>query len=153
MLQYHITFYEKDNTMIKSTTIDKFAISLSGVCMLHCLLAPVLITLAPILTLSAAVEDVLFHQLMLWIVLPTSVIALFLGCRQHQLVSIAATGFLGMLILVVVAFFGHDLFGLYAEKFATSLGGLILAGSHYLNYRACQTVTCEDKNCSTAHHH
>ena len=139
--------------MIKSTTIDKFAISLSGVCLMHCLLAPVLVTLAPIFTLSAVAEDILFHQLMLWIVLPTSIIALFLGCRKHRLFSIAATGFLGMLILVIVAFFRHDIFGSVAEKFATSIGGITLAGSHYLNYRACQTISCNDKNCSTVHHH
>jgi len=139
--------------MIKSTTIDKFAISLSGVCLMHCLLAPVLVTLTPIFTLSAVAEDILFHQLMLWIVLPTSMVALFLGCRKHRLFSIAATGLLGILILVIVAFFGHEFFGSVAEKIATSIGGLILAGSHYLNYRACQTITCSDTNCSTAHHH
>lgn len=139
--------------MIKSTTIDKLAISLSAVCLMHCLLTPVLVTLIPIFALSALVEDILFHQLMLWIVLPTSVVALFLGCRRHRQLSIAATGILGMAILIVVAFYGHDLFGIAAEKIATSVGGLVLAMSHYLNYRACQMITCDDKNCSSVHHH
>jgi len=139
--------------MIKSTTIDKFAISLSAVCLVHCLLAPILMTLFPIFTLSALAEDILFHQLMLWIVLPTSVVALLLGCRKHRKLSIAATGALGMAILIAVAFFGHDIFGVTIEKFATSIGGLVLALSHYLNYRACQMISCNDKNCATVHHH
>lgn len=139
--------------MIKSTTIDKFAISLSAVCLVHCLLTPVLITLIPVLSVSALIEDLLFHQLMLWLVIPSSVVALSLGCHQHRLRSIVVTGLLGMLILVCVAFLGHDLFSPIQEKVATSIGGLILAVSHYLNYRACQSIVCEDKNCVSKHHH
>ena len=120
---------------------------------MHCLLTPVLITLLPILSLSAFVEDVLFHQLMLWLVLPTSCIALFLGCRKHKRLSIAATGAIGMAVLVAVAFFGHEWFGVGGEKIATTVGGLILAASHFLNFRACQSITCDARNCSTQHHH
>jgi len=139
--------------MIKSTSLDKFAILLSSVCLVHCLITPVLITLLPILTLNAFVEDLLFHQLMLWLVIPTSVVALFLGCRKHKQWHIAATGILGIAILIAVAMIGHDWFSLTTEKIATSAGGLILACSHYFNYKACQSVTCSDRNCATKHHH
>lgn len=139
--------------MIKSTTLDKFGIFLSGVCLVHCLVTPVLVTLAPIFSLAALTEDLLFHTLMLWIVLPTSCIALFLGCRKHKKLSIAVTGIVGMLILISVALFGHDFFGETNEKIVTTIGGLIIAASHYLNFRACQSITCEDLNCSTKHHH
>lgn len=139
--------------MIKSTHLDRVAILLSGVCLVHCLVTPILITVLPIITLSALMEDIIFHQMMLWIVLPTSCLALFLGCRKHKLLSIAGTGFLGLAILVAVAFFGHELFGLAGEKVATSMGGLILAYSHFLNYRACQSISCSDNNCATQHHH
>lgn len=139
--------------MFNSNTLDKFAILLSGVCLVHCLLTPVLITLLPIISSSTFMEDVLFHQLMLWAVLPTSFIALFLGCRKHKQFMIAGTGAIGICILVAVAFFGHEWFGISGEKIATSIGGLVLALSHYLNYRACQNTTCDDGNCSTQHHH
>ena len=66
---------------------------------------------------------------------------------------IAGTGIVGLGILVAVAFFGHEWFGITGEKFATSIGGLVLAISHYLNYRACQNTTCDDNNCATKHHH
>jgi len=58
-----------------------------------------------------------------------------------------------MTILIAVAFFGHEWFGLTGEKIATSIGGLVVAVSHYFNYRACQSITCSDANCSTKHHH
>lgn len=139
--------------MLNSNSLDKFAILLSGVCMVHCLITPVAVTLLPIISLTAFVEDLLFHQLMLWLVLPTSSFALFLGCRKHKRLEIAATGIAGMLILISVALVGHVWFGTMGEKIATSIGGLVLASSHYLNFRACQRITCDDKNCSTKHHH
>ena len=139
--------------MIQSTTLDKIGILLSGVCLLHCLVTPIIVTLVPILSLSLAVEHLLFHTLMLWLVLPTSCIALFLGCRKHKKIPIAVTGIIGMLILVAVASVGHDLFGESGEKIAATIGGLIIAASHYLNYRACQSITCSDSNCATKHHH
>jgi len=139
--------------MLNSTRFDKFAILLSGACLVHCLLTPVFVTLMSIVSSSSLIEDILFHQLMLWAVLPTSFIALFLGCRKHKQFFIAGSGALGLSILVAVAFFGHEWFGITGEKIATSVGGLVLALSHYLNYRACQNTTCEDRNCSTEHHH
>lgn len=139
--------------MIQSTTLDKIGVLLSGVCILHCLITPIAITLIPIISLNTFVEDVLFHQLMLWLVLPTSCIALFIGCRKHRDILIAATGIVGMLILIIVAFFGHDLFGISGEKIATSVGGIILAISHTLNFRACQQLICADAKCTAEHHH
>jgi len=139
--------------MINSHILDKFAILLSGLCLVHCLLTPVIITLLPIISTSVLTEDVLFHQLLLWVVLPISFFALFMGCRKHKQFAIAGAGIVGVSILVVVAFFGHEWFGHTGEKVATSIGGLILAFSHYLNYRTCQSITCEDNNCATEHHH
>ena len=139
--------------MIKSESLDKFAIALSGVCIVHCLISPIIITLLPIFALNSMVEDILFHQLMLWIVLPTSCIALFIGCRKHREILIAITGIVGMLILIIVAFFGHDLFNSSYEKIMTIVGGLVLAISHTLNYQACQKRICDDKRCTSKHHH
>ena len=139
--------------MIKSTTLDKLGIFLSGICLLHCLITPVIITLIPIISINVLVEDLLFHQLMLWIVVPTSCVALFIGCRKHKRLPIALTGIIGMAILITVALFGHDIFGETAEKVMTSIGGLTLASSHFLNFRACQSISCDDNNCSTEHHH
>ena len=139
--------------MIQSTTLDKFGILLSGVCMVHCLVTPVLMTLVPILSLNAWVEDFLFHQLMLWLVIPTSCVALLLGCRKHKNVSIVVTGIVGITVLLFVAFFGHDLLGESMEKWVMTIGGFIVATSHYLNFRACQSITCSTENCATEHHH
>lgn len=138
---------------MKSAAFDRFAVILSGICILHCLLAPVLLTLLPILSISAFVEDLVFHQLMLWLVLPTSAVALVLGCRKHRKPMILITGAVGMLMLIIVAFWGHSIMMVAYEKVATTAAGLLLAFSHYLNYKACQDLICNDQNCQTDHHH
>lgn len=136
-----------------SEFLDKFAVLLTGICIVHCLIAPIAITLLPIITLSSMVEDILFHQMMLWLVLPSSLFALFIGCKKHRNFAIVATGMLGLAILVTVALLGHDVLSITQEKIFTIVGGLVLAASHVMNYRACQSQTCNDKNCATEHHH
>ena len=138
---------------MKTAAFDKFAVMLSGICILHCLLAPVVLTLLPILSVSAFVEDLVFHKLMLWLVLPTSAIALVLGCRKHRDFSILLTGAAGMLMLILIAFWAHSLLSANGEKIATTAAGLLLAFSHYLNYRACNSISCDDQDCQSKHHH
>ena len=145
--------HTESNSLHTASRLDRLAVLLSGVCVLHCLLAPVVITLLPIISMNAFLEDVLFHQLMLWLVLPTSAVALLIGCRNHRDWKILGSGVLGMSMLVLVALLGHDLFLPWQEKLATSIAGLILAVSHILNFRACQALTCADNNCSSDHHH
>lgn len=139
--------------MIRAINLDKLGIFLSGVCLTHCLITPIVVTLLPIITLNSFIEDVLFHKLMLWLVLPTSCAALFIGCRKHREPLIAGTGILGMLILIIIAFFGHDILSTHGERVATSIGGIVLAISHILNFRACQSRVCPDTKCTSKHHH
>ena len=139
--------------LINSPALDKFAIFLSGVCVVHCLITPIAITMLPLFLANSLLEDVLFHKAILWFVLPTSCIALFIGCRKHRDLLIASTGIVGMLLLVLIAFFAHDVLTPLQEKTATSVAGLILAASHLLNYKACQEQPCDDEQCATNHHH
>lgn len=138
---------------LNSTSLDKFAVFLSGVCVVHCLVAPIAITMLPLFIANSLLEDILFHKAILWFVLPTSCIALFVGCRKHRDWLIAGTGIAGMLLLVLIAFFAHDLLSSTQEKIATSAAGLILAASHVLNYKACQAQPCDSEQCASIHHH
>ena len=65
------------------STADKAAIGLSLLCALHCLALPLFLSLFPALV-AIGFEDERFHLLMLVSVVPMSLFALTLGCRQHQ---------------------------------------------------------------------
>ena len=121
--------------------LDAIAVVLSGVCMGHCLVLPLMLTVFPILNVNL-LSETLFHLLMLVVILPVSVIALTIGCLFHKDAMTLVLGTLGLSILTITAFFGHQLFGLNGERILTSLGGLILACAHVQNYRCCRRDNC-----------
>ena len=120
---------------------DRVAISTSALCMIHCLATPFLIIGVPVLS-STFIAGEAFHRFLVWIVLPVSLVALFIGCRRHKDAVVAAFGGLGLLLLVLTAYFGHQLLGETGERVATVVGGLILAMGHFRNYRLCRLAEC-----------
>ncbi|OQX34186.1 MAG: hypothetical protein B0D96_09975 [Candidatus Sedimenticola endophacoides] len=121
--------------------LDIIAVSISGLCAVHCLLTPLALILFPVLSGSLfAGED--FHQLLLWVILPTSGLAMWLGCRQHKDRLVLLFGLVGLSLLMLAAFQGHDWFGEWGERLVTVLGGSIMAIGHVRNYRLCRSDQC-----------
>lgn len=122
--------------------LDSLAVILSGTCMVHCLALPVLVTLFPIVQ-GSLLEEQYFHLIMLGLILPTSLIALAVGCRKHKDPVTMALGAAGLVTLTVTALIGHEIFGVLGERIVTSFGGLILATAHIRNYRCCREANCQ----------
>lgn len=116
--------------------------SLSFLCVAHCLLVPLLVLLMPVVA-SLPVADEGFHQLLVWAVLPSSLLALTLGCRKHRHWQVLAFGGFGLLLLVGSALFGHDLLGELGEKLGTVIASGFIAASHLKNYRLCKKSLCK----------
>ncbi len=124
-----------------STGIDKVAISLSFLCAVHCLVLPVALVMLPALA-ATTFGDESFHKWMLVAVLPTSLVALTMGCRRHRNMSVMAIALPGLAILTFTAFFGHDLLGESGEKTASLLGASLIALSHFRNHALCKRLHC-----------
>lgn len=123
------------------TVADKTAIGLSTLCAIHCLMLPVAIVMLPSL-LATSFGDESFHQWLLLAVIPSSAIALTLGCRKHGRWGVVTTGVLGLSVLVFTAFFGHDLLGELGEKVASIAGALLIVAGHLQNHLACRAGRC-----------
>jgi len=121
--------------------LDRLALGLSAACALHCLLAPVALVTLPVLA-GSVLADEHFHQVLLLLVLPASVVALALGCRRHKDTRVLALGAMGLSILVLTAALGHDLAGKLGEKLMTVAGALALSTGHARNYRLCRRSSC-----------
>jgi len=121
--------------------MDKSAMGLSFLCLAHCLLLPSVAVLLPAL-IAVPLEDELFHRALLVGVVPLSVLALAMGCRQHKSWSVFICGVVGVIILVLAGLFGHDLVGEIGERIATVIGSLFIIVSHYRNYRMCCRHRC-----------
>lgn len=128
-----------------SGLLDAAGALLSGVCVLHCLLLPLALTLLPVLQVSLLGEDS-FHQLLLVFILPVSVVALSIGCRQHKGWPVFLLGAGGLAVLCFAASFGHSTLGMTGERLLTSAGGLLLVAAHWQNYRACREASCDHKD-------
>lgn len=125
----------------KRRLLDTTAVVLSGVCMLHCLALPIVLTVLPIVNVSL-MDETTFHLVMMVVILPISLIALTIGCRQHKDRLTLILGATGLAILTSTALFGHVWFGLSGERIMTSIGGLVLASAHIQNYRCCRQDDC-----------
>jgi hypothetical protein len=121
-----------DNSSRRRALLDKIAVGLSGLCLLHCLLLPFVIAVLPFL--GQFDEDHLHAELLIFVI-PVSVIALAVGFRRHGQSSVLITGTAGLIILILGALIVHDLYGLIADRAMTVSGSLILAYTHYRNFR------------------
>ena len=129
--------------MIKSQLrSDKLAMGLSLACVIHCFFAPSIIILAYGIS-SFAVEAELIHYLLLFLTLPISAFALYIGYKNHKVVSFVYSGFIGLSLLILAVVL-ESILGEPGERGLTVIGSIILAFSHYKNHRICKELECEE---------
>lgn len=121
--------------------LDRMAIAASALCAVHCLATPLLVVLVPLLT-STLLADESFHRWMLLWVVPTSALALWLGCRRHGNRPVLILGLAGLTLITWSAFWAHELVGEFGERVATVAGGLTIVAGHWRNYRLCRKDDC-----------
>lgn len=124
---------------------DRLAISLSFLCVLHCLALPLLVVMLPSV-IALYFEGEAFHLWMIVAVIPTSLYALMMGCKQHQRYRLLVMGAMGLSLLVAALLLEGTEIGERFEKILTVLGSVLIVIGHLLNYRLCQRT----HDCDTA---
>jgi MerC mercury resistance protein len=112
--------------------LDRLAIALSGLCVVHCLASAVL--LAMLSTVGGALLNPIFHEIGLTLAIGLGAIALGRGVLQHGYIMPVAMGSLGLGIMAGAMSLPHD--GGGGEVLWTIIGVGILAFGHDLNRRA-----------------
>ena len=116
----------------KTEWLDRAAVLLSALCLLHCLALPLIVAGLPVL--ARAADDHL-HAQVLVVVIPLSVVALGLGFRHHRKPWIVWAGVAGLAILVAGATIAHTYYGPRVDTAVTVLGSIVLAVAHFYNSR------------------
>jgi hypothetical protein len=83
--------------------LDQVAISMAVICGIHCLVTPLLLVALPIIATTFWVDQN-FHLWMLLLVIPTTSLAVWSGCRRHRdrwVFGLAAVG-LSLLVVALV---------------------------------------------------
>lgn len=125
-----------------TAAMDRSAIGLSVVCLLHCLALPVALTMSPALA-AYWFADESFHTMLVYVVLPTSIVAIGLGCKRHRTFAVIAWGASGLLALTLAVVLGSALLSEAGEKLLTMVGAVLVVVAHVQNFRLCRRCDCE----------
>ena len=120
---------------------DKFAITLSLACAIHCLFVPSFVILSAGF-LSITIDNEFFHKLLIFIVVPISIFALYAGYKNHKTSSFIPMAVFGLLMLILAVVLGESVLGETGERIFTLFGSAALAYAHYKNYQTCKELDC-----------
>ncbi len=153
----------KTKSCVSHGWLDSLAISMSVICAVHCLLTPLLITLLPIISTTFWVHEN-FHLWMVFLVVPTTLLAVFMGCRKHKDKLVAILSVTGLAFIVFVAIYQYTFHSLQPladcgvcpscaqigtigflnpTTIFNSIGGLFLASAHFRNFKLCRKADCD----------
>ena len=116
---------------------DRIGISLSGLCMVHCMLLPVVLIAVPLWSTAETLHDWL-HPLFLVALLPISLMALLATADKPTPKSVRVLLGLGLLVIVLASLFGHEEGGRILETAITLLGSGMLVTGHWRNGQICR---------------
>ena len=109
--------------------LDRAAIGLSGLCLVHCLAAAVLVALAS--TAGGMLLHPLFHEVGLVFAIGLGAVALGRGALEHGMMMPPAMGSLGLGVMAGAMTLGHG--PNHDEALWTIIGVALLAFGHRLN--------------------
>ncbi|WP_310476189.1 MerC domain-containing protein [Sandarakinorhabdus sp.] len=114
--------------------LDRIAIGLSGLCLLHCMAGFVLLSL---FALTGDWLDHRVHLIGLVLAMPLAALALWRGWRQHGRLPIGLLGGVGLLVMAASLLVVH---GGVTEMLVSMLGVSLLALAHWQNLKALRTI-------------
>ena len=113
-----------------ASLLDRLAIGLSGLCLLHCMAGFVLLSL---FALTGDWLDHRVHVVGLLLAMPLAAVALWRGWRRHGQVAIGMLGLVGLLVMTASLVVEH---GDLAEMLVSMAGVSLLALAHWRNLKA-----------------
>ena len=140
---------------------DKIGLVLSSICMVHCVLTPLVMLLLPF-TLEMFDHD-RFHEWVFWPILAVALVAFYRGYRTSRKPLILLLGTLGVSILASAHALGTWLGNETLEYGITIIGSALLVTAHLKNLRAInhhhhhkqrlKIVTAKIHSCPSCDHH
>ena len=123
---------------------DRLGAWTSALCVVHCLLTPVLLSFSAVLAhLLPAEESV--HRSLALLVAFFGAVALIAGFRRHRRALVLLMMILGLSCIAGAAWFGDKLPSHGVEVLITFLGSGFMIGAHRLNHTFCKACACASK--------
>lgn len=130
---------------------DILGVGLSVLCLIHCLVLPVLIAFAPVLLKNLPGDDAT-HRTLAVVIGLVGFLAFRSGYKVHRRRWLLWLFSLGLLLIAVAAALGEAVLTGYGEAAITVVGGILLVTAHLFNHSFCRSCVVEDCNhsCSPA---
>ena len=143
--------------------LDALGVCASTLCMIHCLVFPLLLVALPLWNLSSGTDDSVaaeglarcvaccstsgdfwIHAGFLATVAPMGLVAWGAGYRHHRRLKALGLGAVGVLLLFGALLFGHQLFGRRGEQVMTVTGSICMVSAHLWNRCQCRCCRSPD---------
>ena len=121
---------------------DMIGMGLSGLCMVHCLVFPLLISFAPPILRELPGDDVTHRVLAIGIALAGG-LAFRSGFKVHRKGWILALFLLGIALISTAAALGEPVLSPYGETGITVCGSLLLITAHWCNRSFCHSCAVD----------
>lgn len=126
------------------STLDKIGIAASSICALHCALAPILITVAPLIGLGFIFEE-RFETIFILASLGIAFLSLVWGFyKSHRKFEPLYLLLLGASLIGISRM--ETPFSFLPEPLLMACGGLSIAISHYINLKLCNHCSSCDSD-------
>ena len=132
----------KKTTLKHSTSLDRIGVFVSTLCIIHCILFPLLIILIP--TTRGLFNDLLIEGTLLFLGIVVGCISFVSSFKIHKNTKPLMIGLSGIALLTIDLFVlrganNHfDLFGFLSVQPLMILGGVLLLVGHVHNLRNCK---------------
>ena len=120
---------------------DRLGIITSTLCFVHCLAAPVLLSLSAVYAHFLPSEEST-HRVLALLVTLLGVFAIGNGFRKHRRPSVLLFTGAGILLVFSAALFGDRLPNHWMEVVLTLVGGCCMIVAHRMNHTFCGRCAC-----------
>ena len=120
---------------------DRVGVWASALCVVHCLLTPVLLSISTVFVHFLPSEERV-HRSLAVLIASVGAIALVRGFRAHRRARVVYLMAGGLGCIFFAAFFGDRLPGHWAEVGVTMVGSFLMISAHRLNHTFCRDCVC-----------
>lgn len=113
---------------------DRIGIGLSGICMIHCLVLPIVLASLAVWPVMEEVHAWL-HPVFAVLLVPTTIAAAWHGWRSHRDRPVIVVLAVGLCVVLTAGVLGHSVPGAFIETALTLTGSTILMVGHWRNWR------------------
>jgi hypothetical protein len=126
---------------MKNEKLDKIGVSLSAICLFHCLLLPVLLATVPFMSFLSFLKTPVAEALLIIFAISNAILTVTMGFKKHKKFIVPAF-FLSGAVMLSFFFFAHDL--VEKNEYIILIGAALIGIGHIFNNSFCKSCKrCE----------